>query len=302
MASATLPGTNGRIALARDGDIWTVKTDGTGAKRLTSGSAWDEEPVWGPYGGRLIFTRIYNLDAPWPRNEDLFIINADGTGLRRLVRNPAVDSTPIWSPDGKRFVFSSSRAGDIDNDDFGPEYQLYIRNVDGPNLTVRRVTPPEAYVWHYAEDFSPDGKRIAFTACDEDFCWVESIRPDGTDLRDLTDWTWFQHDDLGDGDYSASWGPYGRRILVGSNFWQPEPEFNQAGGIVAMNAADGTNRRVLLRQGNSKFQWLAHPVWSPDGKKIMFNEPDGIYVMNADGTGARFVTSGSSHSWQRLRP
>ena len=48
------------------------------------------------------------------------------------------------------------------------------------------------------------------------------------------------------------------------------------------------------------------PAWSPDGKLIAFtrgyeaepgNLPQGIYIMNADGTGQRFLTSGACPAW-----
>ena len=38
-AQAAYPGTNGKLAFVRDGHIWTMNADGTGAAQLTTGTA-----------------------------------------------------------------------------------------------------------------------------------------------------------------------------------------------------------------------------------------------------------------------
>ena len=53
-AKAAFPGANGKIAFTRhragNWDIYTMKRDGTGVKRLTKNSAVDEFPMWSPDG------------------------------------------------------------------------------------------------------------------------------------------------------------------------------------------------------------------------------------------------------------
>lgn len=40
-----------------------------------------------------------------------------------------------------------------------------------------------------------------------------------------------------------------------------------------------------------------HPSWSPDGTQIAFEGPDGIWLMNADGSSAHWIGSGGSPRW-----
>jgi TolB protein len=76
-------------------------------------------------------------------------------------------------------------------------------------------------------------------------------------------------------DYCPVWSSDGSTML-----------FRQASGntvqLARMNA-DGSGREIL--SGVSRDSDL--PAWSPDGKRIAFITNGGLYVMNADGTGAR---------------
>lgn len=65
------------------------------------------------------------------------------------------------------------------------------------------------------------------------------------------------------------------------------------GAIWTVNA-DGSDARKIADQG-------LNPVWSPDGTKIAYYRGvDGeaqVWVMNADGSGQRFLAAGFSPAW-----
>jgi TolB protein len=69
-------------------------------------------------------------------------------------------------------------------------------------------------------------------------------------------------------------------IAFGSNAFQLE-------AIFVVNP-DGTGARNLTAPGAFEHS----PVWSPDGRRLLFTSNDDLYVMNADGTGRTLVTAG----------
>ncbi len=91
-----------RIAFQAGGQIFTLRADGRGVRRLT---AFRHDrvltgPVWSPDGRYIAFSRVY----------DLYVMRANGRGLRRVVDAPSlldVDqldrpwselSAPVWQP------------------------------------------------------------------------------------------------------------------------------------------------------------------------------------------------------------
>jgi Tol biopolymer transport system component len=95
-----------------DYDIFTVKPDGTGVRRLTSSPGNDAHQGWSPDGEEIVFAssrmgfkdEVIYTDAPQPYGE-LFVMRYDGTNLRQLTDNQWEDGTPAWQPSSR----SSSR-------------------------------------------------------------------------------------------------------------------------------------------------------------------------------------------------
>jgi Tol biopolymer transport system component len=88
-------------------DIWVMKSDGTGKRRVTNNGKANFAPFFFPDGKRIIFSS--NMDDPRGRNFDLYVINVDGTGLERITYNETFDGFPMFTPDGKKIVFASNR-------------------------------------------------------------------------------------------------------------------------------------------------------------------------------------------------
>ena len=72
-----------------DADIFRIRADGSGIKRLTTNNVNDYGPVWSPDGQRILFTRIL-VDG------ELFTMNRDGSGVKRLTNNDFDDGQSDW--------------------------------------------------------------------------------------------------------------------------------------------------------------------------------------------------------------
>jgi len=88
-----------------DYEIYTIKPDGSGVKRLTFSAGNDAHMAWSPDGESIVWASsrmgfkdegIYT-DAPQPYGE-LFVMRYDGTHVRQLTDNQWEDGTPAWQP------------------------------------------------------------------------------------------------------------------------------------------------------------------------------------------------------------
>jgi Tol biopolymer transport system component len=86
-------------------EIWTVKPDGTGERKVASGRGTDAHQGWSPDGERIVFASsrmgfkdeaIYT-DAPQPYGE-IFVMRYDGKNVEQLTDNQWEEGTPAWRP------------------------------------------------------------------------------------------------------------------------------------------------------------------------------------------------------------
>ena len=140
----------------RDGnpEIYSIKSDGTGAKRLTNNAATDEQPSRSLDGRTIVFSS--RRDG----NSEIYKMNADGSGVVRLTNDaPAddapIDTNPVFSPDGSKIVWQSTRAIT-----FGGEVprRLFIMDASGANQ--RPVVLPEENRSSFDGSWNPDNSRL----------------------------------------------------------------------------------------------------------------------------------------------
>ncbi len=152
-----------RVAFCYAGDIWAAPVKGGSATRLTAHPGLELFPKFSPDGKWIAFTGQYEGD------EQVYAIPAEGGQPRQLTYYPARGPFPPrggydnqvmgWTPDGVSIVFRSQR----DADGVRSEGQLFTVPVKG-GLAKALAMPTSG-----AGDFSPDGKRIAYSPLFRDF-------------------------------------------------------------------------------------------------------------------------------------
>jgi Tol biopolymer transport system component len=189
-------------------------------------------------------------------------------------------------------AYGSNRTGSAFSDD------VYVSPLD--------VETPTQLTFRRADDgqpaWSPDGRRLAFKTTQFGSNQLAVINADGTGETLLTRTFRFSEG-------QPAWSPDATKLLYRRT---PENPLVQNGDTWALDvegsAKDPTQpvtQAVLLRTGDERY-----PSYSPDGAQIAFRgdldlaEPSGdeeLYVMNADGTNVRQLTSNadfdSAPSW-----
>ena len=90
-----------------DYEIFTIRPDSTGVKRLTHARGNDAHQGWSPDGEYIVFAstrmgykdEMTYTDAPQPYGE-LFVMRYDGSGVEQLTDNQWEEGTPAWQPTG----------------------------------------------------------------------------------------------------------------------------------------------------------------------------------------------------------
>lgn len=240
------------------------------------------DPAWSPDGGQLAYVR-YDSTGDTCKSS-IWVEGADGRNARLLIEG---GEHPDWSPDGMRIAFTALEYGDRGL--IGGS--IAVMNADGSH--VRRLlsrsdiaNPAAACITGTLNDpdWSPDGRLIAFSDRSRpERPGIFTIRPDGNDLRRITD---------GDDAY-PDWSPDGRQLVFRALVRGCYPLCDSE-RITVMDFDTGT-REVLFTLGFLVEHSLSNgsrPIWSPDGTRIAFAHrlPDDIFELPTAGGRAVALT------------
>ena len=223
-AHATPPGHNGLLAFhsetAEGSEIFTVRPNGRDLRQITHVDGEATNADWSPDGRRIAF----NVEDP--ESAQIAIVDADGRNAPTvLAKAPGniIEVDPSFTPDGRRIVFGTYNgvveatwSMKLDGTDrrlitevsgtdpnVSPDGRrlaflsfngepggnaLFTSGIDGSN--PRQITPFSFNVG-FKNDWSPDGRRLAFSHNIDlvrpgESVNVATIRPNGTGLRFVT--------------------------------------------------------------------------------------------------------------------
>jgi Tol biopolymer transport system component len=131
-------------------EIYIMRADGSGQKRLTNVPGYDGGPFFSPDGKQIIWRRFDTSGLI----ANVFTMNPDGTDVRQITDFGAMSWAPYIHPSGQYILFASNKLG-FEN------FEVYMVDIDGKKEPVR-IT--------YADGFdglpvpSPDGRQLAWTS------------------------------------------------------------------------------------------------------------------------------------------
>ena len=257
-----------------------------------------KEPLRSPDGSRIAFlvTQAFR-QCDCDRTALYVVAVAPGSVPAKLLEEPSL-SNLRWTPDGKTITYLSAKSGSQQlwrvNPDTKAAEQVFT-HVPGEDQTITRVgyhPSDKTPIGVFTYEWSPDGKRLAFTGSPPiDKAEVERLNKQGVLFDDkMTSFTimteswirvptqlWIFDSEKGteqqiwqnDGEISSvAWSPDSTRIAVAYSappkLKDSEVYFNQDVGVIAMSTKEFTP----IATGEAA---ETLPEWSPDGKYLAYS-------------------------------
>jgi Tol biopolymer transport system component len=132
------------------GEIYIMRADGSGQRRLTNVPGYDGGPFFSPDGTRIVWRRFDTKGLI----ADVWTMKLDGTDQRQITDFKSMSWAPYIHPSGEYLLFASNKLG-FEN------FEVFMVDVAGTKEPVR-VT--------YSDGFdglpvpSPNGRQLAWTS------------------------------------------------------------------------------------------------------------------------------------------
>jgi TolB protein len=270
-------------------------------RQLTFGGN-NAEAYFSKSGKQIIYQWQQKVDEGCDQQ---YIMNVDGSGKRRVSNGQGRTTCGFFLQNDQRILYSSTFKHDTacpPPPDRSAGYvwplghlEIYTARLDGSDL--RALTNNGAY--NAEATLSPDGKRIIFTSTMDGDIELYTMNVDGSDVRRLTHRVGY--------DGGAWFSPDGKQIVWRAGYPKTAADTADYLGLLARRLvrpakvevwvanADGSNPRQVTNLGGANFA----PVFTPDGKKIIFSsnyeQPRSgnfdLYLINPDGTGLEKITT-----------
>jgi LCP family protein required for cell wall assembly len=195
---------------------------------------------------RIVFSADENNDS----FQDVLTMKSDGSDLQVVVQSAVHELVCDWKADRSRIIFE--RGG-----------QLYLINPDGSSESVLTGLPAGSNTQAH---WSQNGEWIVFrhnnTQSD-----LYIVRPDGSDLRQLTD-------DVAD-DSDPAWSPDGRTIVfISDRDGNPEIYTIAVSELTSATPTPTPSPTLTITRLTNTAGTEVGPQYSPDGNTLVYARSD----------------------------
>ena len=252
------------------GNLWIMKTDGSGHQKLTSRETDESNPRWSPDGRRLAFTS--NTDE----GSEIYMYWLSSGKFAKISQLPFSPTSLTWSPDGKQLAFSMNVEQKPPVIAKIPEKPKDAKWADKPRITDR--------LYHEA-----DGRGYIAPGFDHIF----TIPSEGGAPRQVTSGDFHHRGTL-------SWSADGSKIYFSGNRNEDwEYDFRNS-EVYSVSVPNGTIEALTDKNGPD-----SNPAVSPDGKhiayigfedKVQAFQVQQLYLMNIDGSDQRVISGNLDRS------
>ncbi len=239
--------------------VVVANADGSKVREIADGN----HPVWSPAGDEIAFDDV----GASARASRIFVIHPNGSGKRRLSPRRLFSFSPAWSPNGHQLAFyggrsSLARAVYVVGENGRGEHRLApVRRAD----LITTLSPP---AW------SPDGNLIGFAGGNGRYTKLYLASADARKTRTL-----LARPSASLGEISViAWSRDGRTIAFdGAIGRHNAPPF-----AVYVVRSSGLGMKRVKR-------FADHPVWSPDGRELLFSTYNSNYALEIANSRGRLL-------------
>lgn len=195
---------------------------------------------------------------------DIYITDKEGKNSKRLIGGKGYDAEATVSPDGRYIVYTSTRSGDLElwRYDLKTGENKQLTDMLGYDGGAFFSPKGDKIVWRASRPKTEEEKRTYKDLLSQNLVEPKSMNiyianADGSNVRQVTDLP------------GANWAPFyhpdNKRILFSSNHHSMQRDRGRYFAVFMINE-DGTGLKQITNSG----LFDAFPMFSPDGKKLVF--------------------------------